>query len=101
MNNRLSELCDIDHKIEHLLAEDDLDAEEIMNLVDKRDQILQGLIAYASNNSQFASSSEWRDAIANTQLIVEQMEKRTAGLGDLLRRFRHGNRSVQQYKKFL
>lgn len=101
MDDQLNELCDIDRKILFLLGQEEVNSEEITVLVDKRDQILQCLLMYVSNNSQFASSQPWREAVANTQRLVEQMEKRTTELGDQLRRLRHGNRSVQQYKKFL
>ncbi|CSI66120.1 flagellar rod protein FlaI [Vibrio cholerae] len=48
-----------------------------------------------------AKSDLWLKAIGNTQQLVEQMQLKTAAMGQTLHKYRHGNKSVQQYKKFL
>lgn len=100
MNHNLLQLSDIDHKIRNELNSEALNSEEILSLVDTRDQILQPLLEYASKNEQFAVSKEWQEAIESTQALVESMTEETAKIGHDLRKFRIGQKSVQQYKKF-
>jgi flagellar protein FlaI len=101
MENYLSQLSDLDHEIKDNLINRDINTEEILTLVDKRDQILQTLIDYASKNEQFAKSQQWQDAIFSTKQLVELMVAETSKVGEQLREFRRGQKSVQQYKKFL
>lgn len=101
MDNRLKTLCDIDHEIDALLNGVDINSEEINALVDKRDQILHEILDGYSQDSSLLDTEEWRQAIINTQRLVERMDQKTNDLSEDLKRFRHGNKSVQQYKKFL
>jgi flagellar rod protein FlaI len=101
MNELLSKLSDLDHILTNMLANDEINPEEIHLLVDERDQILQRLIQVASENQEFSHSVPWRDAIARTKQLVEQMQSATDRIGDELQRYRYGQKSVQQYKKFL
>ncbi|MDC0611051.1 flagellar protein FliT [Vibrio sp.] len=101
MDNRLKILCDIDHEIDGLLNAVDINSEEINALVDKRDQILHEILDGYSQGSSLLDTEEWRQAIINTQRLVERMDQKTNDLSEDLKRFRHGNKSVQQYKKFL
>jgi flagellar rod protein FlaI len=100
MNHALLQLCDIDLKIHNELTNDVLNTEEILALVDIRDQILQPLLEHASKNEQFAASLAWQKAIHSTQALVELMTAETTKIGHDLRKFRIGQKSVQQYKKF-
>ena len=101
MTDQLQKLCDLDHLIEQTLKTNDFVAEEIVQMVDKREQLLQSLIPYVVEHPQVAESKQWRDAISHTQQLVELMQSKTSLIGEQLRRYRHGNKSVQQYKKFL
>jgi flagellar protein FlaI len=101
MDSQLTALSDIDHKIKLVLDSDDISTEEISDLVDKREQILRVLLDYAADHREFSDSSQWLNAVTNTQVLVEQMKAVTEKFGSDLRRYRHGSKSVQQYKKFL
>lgn len=101
MDIRLVTIGDIDHKINLLLQDAEKNAEEIAVLVDKRDQILQELLCSAEENASLLKTQEWRDAVLNTKRLVELMQSKTVSLGEQLKRYRHGNKSVQQYKKYL
>ena len=101
MDEQLKELGDVDNQIKDLLAHDDINVEEIIQLVDIREQLLQGLLTEVSENPALGKSQCWRDAVRDTQQLVELMQSKTLLIGKDLQKFRHGNKSVQQYKKFL
>ncbi|EPA8366920.1 flagellar protein FliT [Vibrio fluvialis] len=101
MIGTLQALCDVNHQLKDKLAVDDINTEEITALVDNREQLLHELLTYMSDNPDFARSDEWRSAVRDTQLLVELMQSKTAAIGKTLHKYRHGNKSVQQYKKFL
>jgi len=101
MNELLKELRGIDNKIKALLKIDDFDAKEVTQLVDIREQLLRALLAKVSKKPALVKSQLWRDAVLNTQQLVELMQSKTVLIGRDLQKFRHGNKSVQQYKKFL
>ncbi|RSD31245.1 flagellar protein FliT [Vibrio pectenicida] len=98
---KLALLSDVDLKITFKLAEIEINSEEILVLVDRREQILLTLISTINEHEELAQLSEWQDAITRTQLTVELMQKKTAELGSNLKKYRYGNKSLQQYKKFL
>ncbi|PAR45942.1 flagellar protein FliT [Vibrio metoecus] len=98
---QLQYLSDLDQQITTLLAEDDIHAEDILQLVDNREQLLHSLLGYLAEHPEWAQSDLWREAIGNTQQLVEQMQLKTAAIGKTLHKYRHGNKSLQQYKKFL
>ncbi|MGX9417227.1 flagellar protein FliT [Vibrio sp. RC27] len=100
MENEINQLSDIDRILNQELTNVVLDSEEITRLVDKRDQILQQLIDYASKNERFAKSTMWADAISSTQKLVELMNSQTMKVGEDLRKFRIGQKSVQLYQKY-
>ncbi|WP_165312779.1 flagellar protein FliT [Vibrio ziniensis] len=101
MDEQLKELGDVDNRIKVLLADVDINVDEIIQLVDIREQLLQVLLTLVSENPAFGKSQRWRDAIRDTQQLVELMQSKTVLIGKDLQKFRHGNKSVQQYKKFL
>lgn len=101
MEQQLLILSDLGHQIKAILAIEEINTEEINHLVDKRERILQNLLMYASENPQFANSTQWRNAIDETKHLVELMQSKTVEIGKTLQKYRHGNKSVQQYKKFL
>ncbi|MDE1238362.1 flagellar protein FliT [Vibrio aestuarianus] len=101
MEQLLLTLSDLDHQIKAILAIEEINTEEINHLVDKRERILQNLLMYASENPRFANSAQWHTAIDETKQLVELMQSKTVEIGKTLQKYRHGNKSVQQYKKFL
>ncbi|MCE0494516.1 flagellar protein FliT [Vibrio salinus] len=101
MDLRLEAIGDIDHNIDTLLQENEINSEKISQLVDKRDQILQELLCSVEENSSLFKTEEWYETIQNTKRLVGLMQSKTASLGEQLKRYRHGNKSVQQYKKYL
>jgi len=101
MEEQIHALRDIDTKIKSLLNIDDFDAKEVTQLVDIREQLLQRLLEQISNNPALGESQLWQDTVRDTQQLVELMQSKTIMIGKDLQKFRHGNKSVQQYKKFL
>ncbi|QEO45438.1 flagellar protein FliT [Vibrio tarriae] len=101
VESELQRLSDLDQQIATLLAEDDIHTEDILQLVDNREQLLHSLLGYLAEHPELAKSDLWLKAIGNTQQLVEQMQLKTAAMGQTLHKYRHGNKSVQQYKKFL
>lgn len=100
MEAELQRLSDLDQQIATLLAEDDIHTEDILQLVDNREQLLHSLLGYLAEHPELAKSDLWLKAIGNTQQLVEQMQLKTAAMGQTLHKYRHGNKSVQQYKSF-
>ncbi|NOI56512.1 flagellar protein FliT [Vibrio coralliilyticus] len=98
---QVSFLSDLDHDITSNLSAADINTEEIVQLVDKREQLLLTLISTINEHQELAQLPEWQSAIERTQLTVELMQKKTAELGSSLQKYRYGNKSVQQYKKFI
>lgn len=101
MKADLQALFDINQQIKEKLTIDDINTEEIHRLVDNREQLLAVLLSYIVDNPQFAQSDEWQSAIQETQHLVELMQSKTLSIGNSLRQYRYGNKSLQQYKKFL
>ncbi|MDF2153725.1 flagellar protein FliT [Vibrio sp. CAU 1672] len=97
----LNDLRDVDQQISLQLEKVDLNTEEILRLVDIREQILQNLLPTIEQNSQARQDPEWQTVVARTQEIVELMQSETLRVGRELQKFRHGQRSLQQYKKFI
>lgn len=93
--------CDENHKLMSSLTQDSFEAEDILVMVDTRERILQNLLSLIEQDAELATNSQWKTAIQETQAIVELMQLKTAEIGTSLQKFRHGQRSVQQYKKFL
>jgi len=101
MDSRLTEICDIDLKLEGYLDDKEINSEEIVKLVDKRDQILQNLLCSVEECPSLFTTEQWRDAITNTKRLIGLMQNKTEDLGAELKRYQYGKQSVQQYKKFL
>ncbi|PMJ91433.1 flagellar rod protein FlaI [Vibrio sp. 10N.261.55.A7] len=95
------DIREIDHQITLTLQKNDFDAEEIVGLVDKREQILQNILNYIKENPSFAESEDWLSLVEQTKKVVALMQLETTQLGNNLKKYRYGNKSVQQYKKFL
>ncbi|MCK6265471.1 flagellar protein FliT [Vibrio sp. ZSDE26] len=98
---KTADIRDIDHQITAILQKDDFDAEEIAGLVDKREQILQNILNYIKENPSFAESDDWLSLVEQTKNIVLLLQSETTKVGSALKKYRYGNKSVQQYKKFL
>ncbi len=101
MTDYLDELSDIDHTLMSLFLENELNTEEIAQLVDKRERLLLSLKEEGQITPDFKHSPEWLAAVARTQQLVEQMQAKTGQIGEELKKYRHGNKSVQRYKQFL
>ncbi|EGU48242.1 putative flagellar rod protein FlaI [Vibrio ichthyoenteri ATCC 700023] len=99
--DQLKQLSDLDHTIKNELSVDDINTEEISELVDKREQLLQRLLCTIDELPQLSQTEQWQQAIKETQNVVMLMQSKTTLLGQTLYKYRHGNKSVQQYKKFL
>ncbi|MGR5350913.1 flagellar protein FliT [Vibrio sp. PNB22_8_1] len=101
MQNELREIADIDQLITQELEKVDFNAEEILRLVDIRERLLQDLLVMAQSNPLEKQGLEWQDLLTRTKKIVEQMQSETSNVGKELYKFRYGQRSLQQYKKFI
>lgn len=100
-DTQIAKLCDLDQKISETITLDDINPEEIVHLVDTREQILQTLLDEINRHPEFAKLQQWQDAVVRTQAVVTLMQNKTTELGQALQKYRHGKRSVQQYQKFL
>ncbi|EGA71363.1 putative flagellar rod protein FlaI [Vibrio sinaloensis DSM 21326] len=100
-SQKIEILCDLNHKISTIVTEDSFETEELLLLVDTREQILQNLLNLIERDAELARSSQWQSAIQETKAVVELLQAKTNEVGLSLQKFRHGQRSVQQYKKFL
>ncbi|KAB0463991.1 flagellar rod protein FlaI [Vibrio kanaloae] len=101
MNGQLQKLCELDQLIISKLELSEINAEEITQLVDNRDQLLQNVFQLIDSHPDVKQSSEWFEAITRTRKLVELMQSETNRIGENLHKYRHGAKSVQQYKKFL
>jgi flagellar rod protein FlaI len=101
MDELLEQLCDIDHQLLQLVEKDELSAEEILGLVDTREQLLKRVINAVEQAPELAQTEQWSLAVKRTQQVVITMEAQTQYLGQKLRQYRHGSRSLAQYKKFI
>lgn len=98
---KLTLLSELDHDIRLLLKDEEINPEEIGQLVDRREQILQSLLDLIKQSPELAKTSQWQQAIEETQSIVALLQEKTDQVGQALHKYRYGNKSVQQYKKFL
>ncbi|MCZ4310863.1 MULTISPECIES: flagellar protein FliT [Vibrio] len=101
MSKLLQELCELDQLIMSKLEYSEINAEEIVHLVDNREQLLQNVLQLIDSYPDVKQSSEWFEAISRTRQLVELMQSETGRVGKNLHKYRHGAKSVQQYKKFL
>ncbi|EDP59151.1 flagellar protein FliT [Vibrio sp. AND4] len=100
MKSALIEISDIDRLITRGLEKAALNTEEILHLVDSREELLQNLLSIVEDNPSLKQGAEWQDLLIRTQSIVELMQNETMNLSKDLHKFRYGQRSLQQYKKF-
>jgi len=101
MKTELIEIGDVDQIIEQELEKVDFNIEEILRLVDIREQLLQKLLPIIHQNPLVKQDVEWQLLLTRTQKIVELMESETSKIGKELHKFRYGQRSLQQYEKFI
>ncbi|UTZ30155.1 flagellar protein FliT [Vibrio campbellii] len=101
MKDALIEISDIDQIITKELEKVDFNTEEILHLVDIRERLLQNLLSIVENNPLVKQEAEWQDLLTRTKSIVELMQNETTNVGKELHKFRYGQRSLQQYKKFI
>ncbi len=101
MRNELIEISDTDQLITQELEKVDVNAEEIQRLVDIRERLLQNLLPIVESNPVLKQEAEWQNLLIRTKRIVELMQTETSNVGKELHKFRYGQRSLQQYKKFI
>ncbi len=101
MQSELREIYDIDQCIEQELQKADINSEEILRLVDNREQLLENLLPVIHQNPLVKQDAEWQDLLTRTQSIVELLKSQTLQTGQELHKLRYGKRSLQQYKKFI
>ncbi len=101
MQNELIEISDIDQLITQEMEKVDFNTEEILRLVDIRERLLQNLLPIIQQNPLVKQDVEWQDLLTRTKRIVELMQSETSKVGKELHKFRYGQRSLQQYKKFI
>ena len=101
MKDALIEISDIDQLITQELEKVDFNTEEILHLVDIGERLLQNLLSIVENNPLVKQEAEWQDLLTRTKSIVELMQNETTNVGKELHKFRYGQRSLQQYKKFI
>ncbi|MDP2575163.1 flagellar protein FliT [Vibrio penaeicida] len=101
MSNILTDLSDLDQQLVSFLEKDEIIAEEIVAAVDKREQLLQSALQEFEKSPDLVNKEEWQQAVERTQKIVLLMQANTNKIADHLKKYRHGNKSVQLYKKFL
>ncbi len=101
MQNELIEISDIDQLITQELEKVDFNTEEILRLVDIRERLLQNLLPIIQQNPLVKQDVGWQDLLTRTKRIVELMQSETSKVGKELHKFRYGQRSLQQYKKFI
>jgi flagellar rod protein FlaI len=75
--------------------------EEIHQLVDNRERFTKTIIDVCKRNPNLQNSAQWQQVVESTRHIAQLMESRTEQLGQSLIKYRHGKRSLQQYKKFI
>ncbi|CAE6909349.1 hypothetical protein ACOMICROBIO_FLGHMIGD_01988 [Vibrio sp. B1FLJ16] len=101
MLSELREIHDIDQRIKQELQKIDINTEEILRLVDIREQLLENLLPVIHQNPLVKQDVEWQDLLTRTKSIVELMQSETLKTGQELHKLRYGKRSLQQYKKFI
>ncbi|MCR9674090.1 flagellar protein FliT [Vibrio alginolyticus] len=101
MQKELIDISDIDQLITQELEKVDFSTEEILRLVDIRERLLQNLLPIIHQNPLVQQDAEWQALLTRTKRIVELMQSETSKVGKELHKFRYGQRSLQQYKKFI
>ncbi|CAM2747876.1 flagellar protein FliT [Vibrio mytili] len=100
MHAELKEINDLDQLITQELEKEVVNTEEILRLVDIREQLLQNLLPLIQQNPLVKQDAEWQNLLTRTKNIVQLMQSETSKVGKELHKFRYGQRSLQQYKKF-
>lgn len=101
MQELLRQLSDIDQTLLAQLQQVEINSEEIIRLVDIREQILQKIYSEQKSDPDFKRSPQWQDAVSRTREVVGLMQKNTQAIGEQLRKLRHGSKSVKRYQQFL
>ncbi|PMH41047.1 flagellar rod protein FlaI [Vibrio sp. 10N.286.49.B3] len=99
--DELNQLRDLDHQLMTKLHQSEINSEEISVLVDTREQRLNSILSKLAQDPSLKSCPQWHEAVVRTKTLLELMESETQRAGQALVKYRHGNKSVQQYKKFL
>ena len=90
----------IDLDIQQLLAERNEQEDAIIELVNKRDVLLEQVLVQVEQNPDLAKSQDWLVLCEETQQLLRLLQFEHDELKESLQRFRHSNKSLQVYKKF-
>ncbi len=101
MFNELTQLRELDLVLLSFLEKDEINAEEIIEQVDKREQLLKSILQQIEQTPEIIDKDEWQAAIERTKKVVLLMQANTDKIAGYLKKYRHGNKSVQLYKQFL
>lgn len=101
MPDSINALRELDQSLFSLFESNEINSEEILVLVDKREQLLLQVVDDVRFIPDFNKTSDWLEAIERTKKIVDIMQSKTNQIGAELRKYRHGNKSVQRYQQFL
>ena len=100
MHSEFDKLRDIDHLLSQELENSEINSEEIARLVDIREQTMKNILVLLEENPEWKQDPECQHVVARTTKIVMRMQAETSRLGTDLRKFKLGQRSLQQYKRF-
>ncbi len=113
MEMLLHQLKQLDTELLTLFGQDEPDSGQLLLLINNREQILQQILQQKNQekvsehqaasgfrrSSDFKYSPQWLEAINRTKKIVGLMQLKTDQLGRQLKKYRHGNQSVQLYTR--
>ena len=101
MSVEFEELSRLDEELLSMIKKTDFSTEVIDGLVDKRADMLKELqIKKQNENLEFKTSQNWLELVKRTEEILKFMESETENLGQLLKKYRHGNKSIKSYTSF-
>ncbi|UTV27034.1 flagellar rod protein FlaI [Photobacterium atrarenae] len=93
----MQQLQQLDEQLEALLAtDDDVDAGQLAQLLQHRNQLLQQLMAAPEH----LDHNEWRAAVERTSGLLDRIRRHRERSAGQLKRLQHGQRSMQVYNTF-
>lgn len=91
----------LDEKLFAVCEQDEFDNELFLLLFSEREQTLHNIMTERKSVPDFDNSPDWQNVILRTRQIVHLMQSKTQQLGEQLKKYRHGSKSVQRYQQFL
>ncbi|NLS13221.1 flagellar protein FliT [Vibrio sp. SM6] len=96
----IAALSELDQLIEQELKKSTTNTEDIVGLVDSREEIVISLLNQLTIQPELKQQPEWQSVVQRTQTLLVQMQQETAVAGRALQQYRQGQRSIQHYKRF-